>query len=404
MQTVKENGQEVTSVSTYTEFTHGWQSFFSAGHIFRIETSIGLADSLYIFTIDGVRFEDLPREPLKTDNRPALKTSTSSRGGGRISAGTAGSPRPQVDPFDSSDPFSSSGFGSDKPTSQSSFDPFEDDVIKPKAPVSARKAVATPEQPKKTPTSAAKPTPTPITPSVPLFDGFDDAPKVTAKQDYLSDLASLSVSSSAPSKDIFAQVNDPFAPKAVIINTPQNTHPIATSNKPESATQLVLDDATRSLVSFDLNKAPTTTHGTIGASAAQTRKDEYTRNLPLNSLLGAQAPRQAVMPVDPLSVAPQAPPMRVLSASEAISVMGSRPMPPPGYGPPPGYPQQGYGGYPQQQQLGFPANAMQPGPTPMQAGRPNMAPPPVSYGSYGKPVPAGDKPSTSSLDSLNWKM
>lgn len=64
--TIKENGREIVSSTnmTATDFSYGWDSQFSH-RLFRIEAQSNVTvENDYIFTIDGIRFQDLPPKPV----------------------------------------------------------------------------------------------------------------------------------------------------------------------------------------------------------------------------------------------------------------------------------------------------------------------------------------------------
>lgn len=55
-----------------TDFSHGWTSQNS--HLYRIEASYGLtSEHVYIFSIDGVRFTSLPRDPPRLEDSEKIE-------------------------------------------------------------------------------------------------------------------------------------------------------------------------------------------------------------------------------------------------------------------------------------------------------------------------------------------
>lgn len=77
--TIYEDGREIISTQGIfsTEFSHGWES---NKHIFRIEAITGLGDHSYIFTIDGVKFEDFQDKPSNLPKSDAMRPTENSRG------------------------------------------------------------------------------------------------------------------------------------------------------------------------------------------------------------------------------------------------------------------------------------------------------------------------------------
>ena len=471
-----------------TEYTYGWNSFTCPNHIFRIEAELGVTDQTYYFSIDGQNFNQFPREAV---NIPAASTSNGHSTASRSPTGnkktqvvsksnaaprgvfqSPGDEWGNNDPFTSSDPFgdskppsvsktpvASDPFGdsmpSDKPSGGSSFDFFGDNMSTPVAkPVTTNNNVnsrtsaaggSSAQSGNKFTSSVPTATVTPVqVTSKPAFDLLNDDVPVRSmnagnKGNYLDDFAQLSLSTStssaggghssggvhaSPAKDVFDRLNDPFAPKAVIvptttnqqspiINNMNNTHTTNTTKKEFD----ILDSG---LVSLDLN--PTK------PGQAKTRKEEYEKNLPLNTLMGgSNTSRTPVMTSEPVA---QPPPMRVMSSAESISALGG-PLPPRPVmmgGP------MSYGGQPQPfggpqmmnpygapSPYGFPPQQQQ---LPMMGGNPyggtgggpmlnNNPPRPIGggngmaqYGSYGQQSKNTTTPTKSNnpLDSLDWKM
>lgn len=159
LKTVFENSREIVSSANMlaTDFSHGWHSEKSQ-RFFRIEASTGLtSDHLYLFSVDGVQFTDMPhRTAVKAKRSSATPSSTGSAvaggsggsaaarrasstaatGGTSANKGVVSKPTtsmtPSVDPFGASssdpfdDPFGGGGGGGLAASSQSTdmFDPF----------------------------------------------------------------------------------------------------------------------------------------------------------------------------------------------------------------------------------------------------------------------------------------
>lgn len=83
--TIYENNHEIVSASNLfaTDFSHGWTST-SCGRFFRIEASVTLSQDNYVFSVDGVRFFDMPRVPIG-----GFKKETNATTSGRYAAVTA---------------------------------------------------------------------------------------------------------------------------------------------------------------------------------------------------------------------------------------------------------------------------------------------------------------------------
>jgi hypothetical protein len=410
-----------------SEFSHGWNSLSSHNHVFRVDASFGVADSIYTFSIDGVPFIELPREAVHDSSTKKSTGNGHTKAATQVSPnriaedrrGGFQSPQDNWDSFESSDPFAET-----KPSASSGFassDPFADEAEPARAhhPSSIKITGSNHSNQGSNKHAGSRPTSTTATSklvapkaTVPAFDGFDDNPFPSArssgrKASYLEDLASLSTTVPT-ANDIFSKVDDPFAPKPVII--PTATVPTMGGTSTNGSTDII-DLATKSLVSLDLNKSPAISSGPIGAAANKARKDEYEKNLSLNTLMGVnQAPKPVMMTSDSFNtpqMQPQAPPMRILSPAEAISSMGHRPMPmmPPGAtlmpygGVPAAVPQYGATSY-MSPPMGAPI-----GSPPMNSSRPLSVSSNnggiAQYGSYGQPSKA---PAANPLDSLNWKM
>lgn len=477
-----ENGRQVaeSEATMGSEYTYGWNSTSCPNHIFRIEAELGVTDQTYYFSIDGQNFNAFPREPMKvhsatksTANQgrsPAKTYSPSdnkSYAAPKAKGGTqSNSWSDDSDPFTASDPFGdrpavtsssnsaspsdpfgdkvthkqSDPFGGDfKPTTKSatsaSFDPFGDEASLPVA-----KSVTNHHNNKQSggggfaSHTAAPARSAPAAPAVDLLNDHPIANTSTHKGSYLDDFASFSAPSNgpSPSKDIYSTLNDPFAPKPIIVSTPSNTPITLNTASPNKANDFELDSATKSLVSLDLN--PT------NKSAPKNRQAEYEKNLPLNTLMGSSnTNKTAVMTSEAI---PQQPPMRVMSSAETISALGPAPPRPMMMGG--GHPMGGggLGGNPQLMMgggmgMGQPqpyGNPMMSQPMGMSGGMSGAmygggmqqqapmsaygAPRPMpmtagggvaQYGSYGQPQAMGSKTSTpqkagSALDALDWKM
>jgi len=132
---------EIVSSATKmaTDFSHGWSSM-DTGRLFRIEINIGMGyDPEYIFSIDGVKFDDLPSKPLGASVGKLVHDNTNSGRYGTVIAvepATQHSATPVVPRRTSVKPSPDSGIGSRgtlqspaqrSTTSQSTqeFDPFE---------------------------------------------------------------------------------------------------------------------------------------------------------------------------------------------------------------------------------------------------------------------------------------
>lgn len=476
LQKILENGRQVaeSEATMGSEYTYGWNSSSCPNHIFRIEAELGVTDQTYYFSIDGQNFNAFPREPMKVSAASHAKSNVNqgrspvkaySPSDNKSYAATKSKANPQgnnwgEDPFTASDPFGdrhpvttsassdpfrgraassasasstdpfgekvspspSDPFGDFKPTTKSaaaSFDPFGDSASLPVA-----KSINNHNIAKQQGGSTSQAAPSRTAHVVPAVDLLNDHPignTSTHKGSYLDDFASLSVSSAAgsnasPSKDIYNTLNDPFAPKPIIVPTASNTPVPVNAKSPNKANDFELDSATKSLVSLDLN--PT------NKSAPKNRQAEYEKNLPLNTLMGtSNTNKTAIMTSDAISQ-PQLPPMRVMSSAETISALGPAPPRPMMMG---GGPQmmmgggmggQPYGGQPMSMSGGmsgmYGGGVMQQQPM----GNPYGAPHPATmatggvaqYGSYGQPAALmGSKTNTpqkagSALDALDWKM
>lgn len=82
--TIKENGREIVSSSNVmaTDFSYGWDSP-NTHRLFRIEAQSNVTvENDYIFTIDGIRFSDLPPKPVAGGRKST--TETNSRYGNEV--------------------------------------------------------------------------------------------------------------------------------------------------------------------------------------------------------------------------------------------------------------------------------------------------------------------------------
>jgi len=411
-----------------SEFTHGWNSFSAPNHIFRVEAVIGLADSSYIFTVDGVPFVELARDPhhgggntghnsyykpgdfsprSNNNNRESFGGYNSNNGSPNAHAHASNSGPSSYDPdtrggFNNSDPFASDDpFSSSDPFGESSrsppttarsnvsrpqsvaADPFGDESSGKRG-QSMRKSPAKPTSGSNRASQRIQTTVNVNKPPVQVFNAFDDAPapvaaaSTTARpaSNYLDDLSFLAPSTAnAPGKtadQILSTIDDPFAPKTtgIVHSAVQDTSAKfgASSTEPSGD---ILDVATKNLVSLDLNR-PASVALSRGA-VPQSREEDYKKNLSLNTLLGQNANKTPVM-VAPEGYVPQPVAMPpVLSSADAISTLGGLRRTPTGmnqFGPPPG-----------SAPFGGPSPYGPPGGVPPgYAGHPGMAPGMAPYG------------------------
>lgn len=416
-----------------SEFTHGWNSFSAPNHIFRVEAVIGIADSSYIFTVDGVPFVELPRDPhhggggggngnmygRAGDNFTPRSNNRDSFGGysnhsaspqGHHSGPNSYDPDTRggfnADPFASDDPFSSSdpfGESSRSPpgTSRSNVsrpqstanDPFGDDTSGKRV-QSMRKSPAKAASGSNRASQRVQSINTSKAP-VQVFNAFDDAPapapapaaNARPASTYLDDLSFLAPSTTtSPGKtadQILSTIEDPFAPKTtgIVQSAVHDTN--ATFGASAQPSGDILDVATKNLVSLDLNRPPSV--ALSRGAVPQSREDEYKKNLSLNTLLGQNNSKTPVM-VAPEGFTPQAPVMPpAMSSADAISTLGGLRRTPTGmnqYGPPGGAP------------FGPPGMAPGPGggfygpPGGAPFGPPGMAPGPYGGNGFGAPVGA----------------
>jgi hypothetical protein len=371
--TIIEDGKEIISSSSLvaSDFSHGWSSENALHHIFRIEISTAISTDIeYIFSIDGVKFSDLPREPVKaepnltksrskndvdkpkTPSKPEIKNSSETKVASRNNQGTGATwdafPQGNVDPFassqsfdpfgasSSSDPFASDPFASSVPKESSKPEKSTPPAIKPVSKPSPT-AIPPPDFMSSNLTTTKPPQP----PQSNNFDFMNDSfvsnnagqgKKLTADEILRYELSGLAAT---PQQD-----NTPWS------NTRQTTTTIVVEqHHEESRPADMLDEATKNLVSFDLDsKAPGVKATT--QKSAKDRQSEYESRLSLNDLMkkGTTSDTAPVMMSRPEpAFAPTGPPPQMMYAppmnsSDNISSMGQRPMGYANYGGPMGGP------------------------------------------------------------------
>lgn len=429
-----EDGREIVSDTNFlaSEFSHGWNS---NGRMFRVEVNAGLMqDPTYVFSIDGVRYEDFQEKPLPGSNKPkvveeapveAPKRQVSSRPSAAPAARPAAAASAPTNTFDA--------FG----TSSAPADPFApapaaraapSAAIDPFAPPPAAKPVAAasnfdpfapaPAAPSNnsfasfdSPAFGATPTADPFFSSAPAARDPFGAPPAGSQNtfavqaaaapparrasavDHMGDLAGLSYVAPPP---------QPAQP--VMLNEPLKVGSIATEQKEPS-------DPWATLVDLDLNKK----------TDAPQRRASLNSGPSLNSQINKSIPASNSSPMQTDPFRAPAP----MGMGQQQNPFGAPAGIAPGYGQPlpGGYPMGGQpapGGYPMGGPMGgAPVNPFGPPaggygaspygapPAPMYGGAPGVfGMPPLQnnmMGGYGAPQQQQQQPK-SSLDSLEWKM
>jgi hypothetical protein len=137
--TVYEDGKEIVTVSNMlnTDFTHGWSSH-ATQRMYRIEVNLNFSsDAVFIFSIDGVAFMDLPQKPSRSSAARKSSTNNNSRYGDevyetsatrRISASsTSTAPNSRVQSSNINHSTSQQDFDPFAAKGGQAFDPFADD-------------------------------------------------------------------------------------------------------------------------------------------------------------------------------------------------------------------------------------------------------------------------------------
>jgi hypothetical protein len=406
--------------------------------MFRVEVNAGLMqDPTYVFSIDGVRYEDFQEKPLPGSNKPkvveeapqveAPRRQASARpsvtpAARPAAAPAAAAPASTFDAFGPSsapaDPFAPTPAArpaqsaaidpfapppATKPAAASTFDPF----APAPAPAASSNSFAAFDAP-----SSAAPAADPFFSSAPAAtrDPFG-APPAGAQATFAKQAASAPPARRASAADHMGDLAGlsyvpppPQPAQPVMLNEPPKAGSIATEQKEPS-------DPWATLVDLDLNKK---------AEAPQ-RRASLNSGPSLNSQISKSnvAPNSSPMQADPFRAA--APLGAPLGMGQPQNPFGAPVGMVPGYGQPPmpgayhmggpmggpmgGAPVNPFG--PPAAAGGFGASPYGAPPAPMYGGAPGGfgMPPPQNnmMGSYGAPTQQQQQPK-SSLDSLEWKM